>query len=514
MLAALLLLLLSAAHQTLANEVTVKLLSGDVSNSVGHQPGWGWAEKKSILAGREVLVECAGQWRQDVRITASLLKDGWHKFDLMPEGRAFKFIPKVEDFSKNTQVECKVHWFNEGIRELLSSDTLDVNIVFPPQPNEDHYVGVEKVGVRAEAKVILKALPLVQESSLEWETPKTFQAPITTSSNEADYQLIARKVSDAELEVQMVLERVTKEDLGRHILSLRNQLGAETYKVFFFEAKVAQVFISPLPKEVVIGGKANTVRCTSNGGNPPPKAVQGSVEVRGKHVRNLIPVGDPERRGEHLEQEFELDPRVSERTDSDTFAVCEAVQRVSGTLAGGDDAVKGDPAQEQMNIFYPPQPQSTIYAWADVDEPAEATLLIQAYPSPSEEDIKWSFAESEGAKYKMKVVYKDNSIVKLALSVVKVDEFDYSIKHEVHVENRFGKEVYYFEVVKPTPVWVIVLIILGCLLLVGAISAIGVVICKVESGEWNCCRRRKRGNGQPEPSTSDTKTPFMAESTA
>ena len=34
------------------------------------------------------------------------------------------------------KVECKVHWFNEGIRELLSSDTLDVNIVFPPQPNE------------------------------------------------------------------------------------------------------------------------------------------------------------------------------------------------------------------------------------------------------------------------------------------------------------------------------------------------------------------------------------------
>ena len=97
--------------------------------------------------------------------------------------------------------------------------------------SQDHYVGVEKVGVRAEAMVILKALPLVQESTLEWETPKTFQAPITTTSNEAGYQLIAKKVSDSELEVQMVLERATKEDLGRHILSLRNQLGAETYKV-------------------------------------------------------------------------------------------------------------------------------------------------------------------------------------------------------------------------------------------------------------------------------------------
>ena len=83
-------------------------------------------------------------------------------------------------------------------------------------------------------------------------------------------------------------------------------------------------------------------------------------------------VGDLEKRGEHLEQEFKLDPRVSERTDTDTFAVCKAVQvhptimtlffdyhnvlqEVKGTLAGGDDAYKGAPAQEQMNIFYPPQ---------------------------------------------------------------------------------------------------------------------------------------------------------------
>ena len=92
-------------------------------------------------------------------------------------------------------------------------------------------MGVEKVGVRAEAKVILKARPLVQESTLQWETPKTFQDPITTTSKKAGYRLIARKVSDSELEVHLVVEKVTKEDLGRHILSLHNQLGAETYKV-------------------------------------------------------------------------------------------------------------------------------------------------------------------------------------------------------------------------------------------------------------------------------------------
>ena len=74
------------------------------------------------------------------------------------------------------------------------------------------------------------------------------------------------------------------------------------------------------------------------------------MEVRGKQVRKLTPVtdsynsiitspqleivltqiwtqiGDLERRGSHLEQKFKLDPRVSEHTYGDTFAVCDAVQ--------------------------------------------------------------------------------------------------------------------------------------------------------------------------------------------
>ena len=95
---------------------------------------------------------------------------------------------------------------------------------------QDHFVAVEKVGVRGEAKVILKAQPL-KENSLEWETPKTFQEPITISSNEAGYQLTAKKISGTELEVKMVIERMTQEDFGRHTLPLGNQLGEETYKV-------------------------------------------------------------------------------------------------------------------------------------------------------------------------------------------------------------------------------------------------------------------------------------------
>ena len=70
-------------------------------------------------------------------------------------------------------------------------------------------------------------------------------------------------------------------------------------------------------------------------------------------------------------QDFPLEPRVSERTDSNTFVVCEAIQvnpsfkniRVSNGKAvfefqkvpGSDDVVKGTPVQRQLNLFYPPQ---------------------------------------------------------------------------------------------------------------------------------------------------------------
>ena len=107
-------------------------------------------------------------------------------------------------------------------------------------------MAVEKVGVRGKAKLILKAWPMVKERSLEWETPKTFQGSITTTSNEAGYQLITRKVSETELEVQLVVERVTQEDFGRHILTLHNQLGEETYKVVrSYHSLVIVCFLNP-----------------------------------------------------------------------------------------------------------------------------------------------------------------------------------------------------------------------------------------------------------------------------
>lgn len=90
---------------------------------------------------------------------------------------------------------------------------------------------VEGVGQRGEAKLTVRAQPLVREYTLEWETPVNFKDPITTSSRQPGYRLVTRKVSESELEVQLVIERMTVEDFGAHTITLGNQLGRQTYKV-------------------------------------------------------------------------------------------------------------------------------------------------------------------------------------------------------------------------------------------------------------------------------------------
>jgi len=456
--------LLSAAPTSLAKDVKVKLVSGDISQRV-NQSGSGIAH---IEVGSEVVVECpagaagaagaASQLREEKNVnTASFLKDGSPKFDLeLVGGRQFKFTPKVEDESESTQVMCSV---SRG-QEQLSSHLLDVVVVFPPQPFEqDHYAAVEKVGVRGVAKVNVRGRPLVQATSLRWKRPEAFSALITATSKEENYELVTKKISESELEVQLVVKKMTNKNWGSHILTVDNELGEQTYKVEFFEAEVAGVNISDVPNEVIIGKTNITITCTSKGGVPPP-TLEARVEVRGKEVRKLIEtqpqsMDAPNRRGM-----FRLDPRVSERSDSNTFVVCEAIQKVPGS----DDVVKGTPIQRQLNLFYPPQTRDNIYVSANVDEAAVATLLVEAYPRPKKEDIKWSLAEKEPAKYKMEMAEVETG-VKLTLTVVKVEDNDFSITHEVSVKNKHGSAVYHFEVVKPMPGWAIALIVLGCLVL-------------------------------------------------
>ena len=55
-------------------------------------------------------------------------------------------------------------------------------------------------------------------------------------------------------------------------------------------------------------------------------------------------------RGGHKEATFLLDPRVAERSENSTFAVCEAVQALGGQ-AVYEDVV----ARAGVHIVYPPQ---------------------------------------------------------------------------------------------------------------------------------------------------------------
>merc|ERR1719500_516287 len=216
--------------------------------------------------------------------------------------------------------------------------------------------------------------------------------------------------------------------------------------------------MSSVPNEVIVGETDITISCTSKGGVPPP-ILEARVEVDGEPVRKLASLEGSTTDGRGM-QDFTLDPRVSERTDSITFVVCEAIQKVPGS----DDVVKGTPIQRQLNLFYPPQTRDNIYVSANVDEAAVATLLVEAYPRPKNEDIKWSLAEKEPAKYKMEMAEVETG-VKLTLTVVKVEDNDFSITHEVSVKNKHGSAVYHFEVVKPMPGWAIAMIVLGCLVL-------------------------------------------------
>jgi len=127
-------LLLALAHQALSrvNQVEVKLY-GDITSSLDAVA----SGLKSIEAGRKVVVKCAGQFRQEVKFSASFLKDGSRRSFLHPEGlggQEFQFTPEVDDYSENTQLKCEVHSIDDN--SLVAENATDVLVVFPPQPNK------------------------------------------------------------------------------------------------------------------------------------------------------------------------------------------------------------------------------------------------------------------------------------------------------------------------------------------------------------------------------------------
>ena len=90
---------------------------------------------------------------------------------------------------------------------------------------------MESVGVRGAAKVKVRGRPLVQETSLRWKRPEAFSNLITASSKEENYELVTKKVSESELEVELVVKKMTDKNWGSHILTVNNELGEQAYKV-------------------------------------------------------------------------------------------------------------------------------------------------------------------------------------------------------------------------------------------------------------------------------------------
>jgi hypothetical protein len=182
------------------------------------------------------------------------------------------------------------------------------------------------------------------------------------------------------------------------------------------------------------------------------------VKVRGEAQRRLEEAGGG-RGARAREAAFTLHPRVGERTDGQTFVVCKAVQR-----AGGQDVYEDVEAKARLNIVYPPQvrvaskgsmrhagpqPQEEKRVTAELDEPAELIFLVEAFPRPLRQDIRWTGQEASD-HYQMAVSFPSASSVRIDLTVLKVEEHDYDIRHSISVRNEHGKQQYHFQVVKPT----------------------------------------------------------------
>lgn len=497
-----LLAILTTGHSAV-NEVEVKVhgVLGD----------WG---DNAIEVGKKVVVECAGQWREEVTYSASFTKGGFHDQYLKAEGVArpqfFQFTPSIEQRGKRTEVKCEVKKKTDGSFDLPVEASLPVSIVFAPQPLEGLFVAVDRVGAPATALLSVLANPPVQPSSVSWELPRSFADDITVNSNDPGYSLRVVEETDFTTTIKMHITSVSKEDLRPNTVTLHNALGRAMYKVHFFEPKKAQVFISP-PPEVVLVGSRSSITCTSVGGNPPPE-LEARVEVRRRPQRQLAPTGVEEGRGSHKKRSFLLDPRVEEHSE-DTKVVCEAVQ-----AAGGEAVFHGVTAEADLNIEFPPQPQGDKYVLANVDEPAEVTLVVEAFPRPTRHQIQGgTFIETNSEdNYRMDISFPSSSTVKIVITVKRVDEEEYKIQHSVTVWNEHGRQVYYLRVSKPIPAWVWVLVALAILALIVGVT-VGVVVAKGTRGSRGARRQAsvRRQAGTPQvtaaETAAETRTPMLEE---
>merc|ERR1712059_117968 len=216
--------------------------------------------------------------------------------------------------------------------------------------------------------------------------------------------------------------------------------GTQMYTVRFFKGEMAKIFIGNVSGEMMADSR-NTLECRSEGGNPPPE-LKARIEKNGKKTRNLDILSDDDGYEPGKKRRtFLLNPRVDERSDSRTFAVCEAVQK-----AGKQKVYADVEAKSRLRIVYPPQGHNVKYVYANLGETAATSFNVEAFPRPSKEDVIWPATETD-SKYRMNVAFTSSSITKVDLTV----------------KNQHGEQAFHFEIVKPTPGWVYALVALAVL---------------------------------------------------
>lgn len=469
-----------------------------------HSP-WGLEDSYRVEAGKKITVECSGYWDEDVEVTAYFHYDGTDTHLSRTFGQAsdqFEWEPDITDSSRWswTQLRCEARTqtdsFLLGTGDLLSSVSADVTIVFPPQPAEDLFVAVERLGSPVTATITVLANPEVERDSVVWDLAGNFLEKVTVSSQTRAHSLEVRRIGITETHITLTIHSMRESDLGSHSVTVSNDLGRETYKVRFFLPESAQVFIGRVSSEIVVGSREN-LECRSQGGNPPPK-LEAKIEVEGRKVRNLVQVWGEEgsRPGEKSET-FVLEPRVGERSDGQTFAVCVAVQR-----AGGIEVFRDVEAKTQLRIVYPPQPQEEHSLSSTLGDTAVLTIQVEAFPLPEAVDVVWDAAATD-PNYRLAVIFPSSSVTVVTLTVLKVREADFDLRQTLTVKNEHGEQQFYFRIVKPTPAWVWVCVALAVL----AVIAIFVIILFVRPG---FCRDRK-SRRQREHSNTETGSPFLKE---
>ena len=141
-----------------------------------------------------------------------------------------------------------------------------------------------------------------------------------------------------------------------------------------------------------VAGQAGIVECKSEGGKPPPY-LEAKISVENID-RGLKPI-EKESLGDKSRL-FEFVPAVGDRTDTQTFIVCQAIQKL------GDEVIFQESTEQQINIVYPPQPCDKTFTVTSTNESAHAEIVIEAYPLPELSSIVW-FIEDKNISQSLKV---------------------------------------------------------------------------------------------------------------